>query len=288
MIIEDILKEDNFSFTENTTYRCGGNARVAYFPETEEQAVAVYDYVADNKIDFVTLGNGSNVLASDKFFDGAVISTKNFTGIKRTDRGTIVCLAGTTVGSILSFCITNGFGGLEYLAGIPATIGGLAYMNGGADEKYIERNVVNVRLYDGKISELSNKNCHFGHKYSTMRDINGLILSVELKITQKSSEEIIDDIKRRVRQRGSLPTGASCGCVFKNPNNTSAGKLIDEAGLKGLKLGGAAVSERHANFIINYGNRASDVRKLIEEVRRKVFERTGIFLEEEVIYIGDF
>lgn len=288
MNIDDVIKEENFSFAKNTTYRCGGNAKVAYFPQTAEQAERVFSFLKEKNISFVTVGNGSNILASDKGYEGAVISTKHLSGIEKTCRDTLFCLAGTKVSTLLKFCAENGLGGLEYLSGIPATIGGIVYMNGGAGGTYINQNVVSVRIFDGSMRDLSNKNCQFGYKYSTMRDINCLILGAELKIVPKSREKVEQDILYFSERRSGHPKGASCGCVFKNHGNISAGKLIDEAGLKGLTIGNAAVSGKHANFIINKGTSSSDVRALIDEVRRRVFDRTGIILEEEVVYIGDF
>ncbi len=277
-----------FVFAEHTTYKCGGAAKLAFMPETVNGAVAVYDYLASEKIPFVVLGNGSNVLASDSGFDGAVICTKRLAGVYRTAADKIFCRAGTMVGALLKYCADNCFGGLEYLAGIPATCGGLAYMNGGAAGKYVSDDVVMVKLYDGKIRNFSNKTCNFGYKYSTMQDINGLILGVEFKICPKPREEIKRNIAEVIASRSRLPKGASCGCVFKNTPDYSAGKVIDGAGLKGLSVGKAEVSRDHANFIINAGSSSGDVRALIEEVKQKVARRTGIKLEEEVVYIGDF
>lgn len=286
-ILKNVTKENDFSFANNTTYGLGGIARIAYFPKSIRQAEAVYKYLKSENMKFVILGSGSNVLASDKYFDGAVISTKCLTGTYRTGENRIFCRAGTKVSSLLKYCADKGFGGLEYLAGIPATIGGIVFMNGGACGKLISENVASVKLFDGKIINLSNKSCHFGHKYSIMRDINGIILGVELTFIPKNSDIVRQNIARVLEMRSGQPKGKSCGCVFKNTGGVSAGKIIDKAGLKGLAVGGARVSDEHANFIINNGACANDVYELIKEVKEKVFERTGVLLEEEVVYIGD-
>ena len=160
-------------------------------------------------------------------------------------------------------------------------------MNGGADSKYICSNIVSVKFYDGKMRKILNKNCNFGNKYSIMRDINGIILGVELTYEPQDGEKVMQNIRRRLDGRAPLPKGKSCGCVFKNPSGYSAGKLIDEAGLKGLTYGTACVSGEHANFIINKGVRAADVYALIGRVKNEVYARFGILLEEEVVYIGD-
>ena len=286
--IKNVPKENNFSFSNSTTYGLGGGAKYAYFPENITQTVAVYDFVKHENIKHVILGKGSNILASDNFFDGAVIGTKNLKGVYPTGKDSIFCFAGTSVSYVLKYCVQNGLGGIEYLAGIPASLGGLVYMNGGAGGKFIADNVVSVEFLDSKIRNLSNKYCHFAHKYSIMRDINGIILGTELKLIPQSREKTVENIAMFLENRRCQPKGKSCGCVFKNPENVSAGKLIDDVGLKGLTCGGATVSECHANFIINNGATSADVYALIREVKSRVFERTGILLEEEVVYIGDF
>ncbi len=285
---ESVRTEYGFSFAKNTAYGCGGNAKVAYFPAGARQLAAVYDFLLFNEIKFVTLGNGTNVLASDRDFDGAVISTIDLKGIYRTGANTLFCRAGTKVAALLKYCAGNGFGGLEYLAGIPATCGGLVLMNGGAGGKYVGENTVGVKIYDGKFRRLSNKSCRFGQKYSVMRDKDCVIFGAELSFTPDSPENIRAKIAERLAARAGQPSGRNCGCVFKNAGGTSAGRIIDEAGLKGLSVGGAFVSEKHANFIINTGTSSSDVFALIKEVKRAVSEKTGIVLEEEVVYIGDF
>ena len=286
--IENVKRIKDFSFAKNTTYACGGNAEIAYYPNSIKQATAVYDYLISAGIEFVTLGNGSNVLASDKNFDGAVICTKHLSGVSQTGPDTIFCYAGTKVAELLKYCVEFGFSGLEYLAGIPATVGGLVYMNGGAGGVYIADNIVNVLLYNGTIHKFSNKKCNFGYKYSIMRDINGLILGVELKVFPQSSEKIRENMSLYLNRRKFHPKGSSCGCVFKNVGKLSAGKIIEDCGLKGFTCGEAIVSEKHANFLINNGGSAADVFELIKTVKKKVFEKTGIMLEEEVVYIGDF
>lgn len=286
-LLNQVITDDNFSFSKHTTYGLGGRAKRAYFPKTVDETVAVFKHIQKSGEKFVILGNGSNILASDRDFDGAVISTKYLQGIELPDSN-INVLAGTTVPNLLSFCIKNGLSGLEYLAGIPASIGGLALMNGGINTKHLESNIVSVDVFDGKMRNLSNKNCNFGNKHSTMRDINALILSVKLSVTQSTSEEVQSNIDNYLNLRKIQPKGKSCGCVFKNPQGYSAGKLIDDAGLKGYKYGCAEVSKEHANFIINNGACADDVYTLINLVKSKVYEKFNVNLEEEVVYIGEF
>lgn len=286
--LANVKKISDYRFSNYTTYGCGGAASVAYFPESFSQTAAVYDYLIDSGIRFVVLGNGSNVLASDNPYRGAVICTKRLRGIRRTGENALFCRAGTSVNLLLKYCTENGFGGLEFLAGIPATVGGIVCMNGGAANNYIGERVTKVKFYDGKFRTFSNNYCNFANKYSTMRDINGVVLGAEIRFDLSESSDVAHKIEYFLRARANQPKGKSCGCVFKNPKGLSAGKIIDEAGLKGLKSGCAEVSSEHANFILNRGDSSADVYRLIREVKRRVFEKTGIVLEEEVVYIGEF
>lgn len=277
-----------FSFAKNTTYGLGGQADVCYYPKNIPQAVAVYDYLTRNNIDLVTLGNGSNVLASDKNYRGAVVCTRRMKGIIRLNEKTLFCLSGTTTSELIKYCIDHKLTGLEYVYGIPATLGGLVYMNGGAGGRYIGSNVSLVKVYNGKLINFSNKSCDFSYKHSTMRDINCPVLGVCLTVSDAQPEIIEENLNYFRQLRKHLPKGKSCGCYFKNPDGISAGKLIDGAQLKGLKVGGAYVSPQHANFIINDNATAEDVVKLVSIIKRKVFEKYGVNLEEEVVYIGEF
>lgn len=277
-----------FKFCENTTYGLGGNAIAAYLPRTVYEAKIAYDRLTSNGIPFEILGNGSNVLVSDKGISGAVISTKKLRGIFRLDKNRLLCLAGTRTGELLAYCKKHNLGGLEYLYGIPATVGGAAYMNAGVSGSAIGQNIENVRVYDGKSRILTREMCNFAYRHSTMRDINALILSIIVNVCDSSENEIEERITYYRQRRSHLPKGKSCGCVFKNPDGVSAGYLIEKAGLKGLKVGGACVSGQHASFIINDGGTSDDVKSLIGIVKSKVLEKFGILLDEEVVYIGDF
>ena len=285
--VKSVKKEENFSFSKHTTYGLGGTAKAAYFPKNEPEAVAVYEYLQSSGENFLILGNGSNLLVSDKPYDGYVISTKYLQGVE-IEGNCLKILSGTTVRQLLSFCLKNGISGFEYLAGIPATIGGLVAMNGGTSDTRISGNVLSVSIFDGKLRKKKKKNCKFGNKHSTMSDITALILAVYAVFSREKPEKVQENINKFLDKRKAQPNGKSCGCVFKNPEGLSAGKLIDEVGLKGVKIGGAEVSRDHANFIINNGGSAGDVHTLIQYVKKSVYGKTGINLEEEVIYIGEF
>lgn len=270
-----------------TTYGLGGMAKV-YFPSNLWEAKRVYSDILSRGIVPEILGNGSDVLASDGAFDGEIICTRRLNGIVRVAQDRLLCLCGTRVSSLLNYCKTHSLGGLEYLVNIPATIGGIACMNGGAGGKYISENVVTVTLYDGKTVKLSNYDCHYSYKHSTMRDINAIILSILLKVEPSTRKEVEERLLKFSLRRKHLPKGKSCGCVFKNPPGDYAARLIECSGLKGARVGGAYVSKEHANFIINDGATSSEVFELIGIVKKTVKQMFGAELEEEVVYLGKF
>lgn len=282
-----IERQFNFNLAKHTTYGLGGICKVAYFPKTEEEAILTLETLKAQNQKYFVLGCGSNVLASENFYEGAIISTSKLKGIYRTKYG-IACLSGTTVTELLNYCQRNGLSGLEFLAGIPASVGGITYMNAGAGGKSISQVLQNCAIYDGKLRNFSNKLCNFSYKYSTMQDINCIILGTIFNLTQTAPEVVSQNICNYLSARHALPKGKSCGCIFKNPDGLSAGKIIEYCGLKGFAFGGARVSREHANFIINEYATAYDVFKLITFVKKTVFEITGIILKEEVVYIGDF
>ncbi len=287
-MLKRVKNDPSFSFAKYTTYGAGGGAVEAFFPRNLTEAYAVYDELTKSRKNVFILAGGSNILASDAGFDGAVICTKNIRGIARINDVTIFCLCGTTVGYLLNYCKMRGLSGLEYLAGIPATVAGLAFMNGGAGGRYIGSDIIAVKLYDGKNSILSNKKSIFTHKHSTMRDIKCLISGVFLSVKASTRGDVEKRIAHYLSKRESLPKGRSCGCVFKNPPGISAGAVIDNCGLAGYGSERAFVSPKHCNFIINRGATAGEIRALIEDVKRIVLSRAGLLLEEEVIYVGNF
>lgn len=274
--------------SEITTYGLGGYADECYFPKTPYQAKLVYGALKDDGSKIAVLGNGSNVLASDKGFDGSIICMREMRGIIRLNKTRICCLAGTRISSILNYCKKNGLSGIEFMCGIPASIGGAAFMNAGIGNYSISQNIVNIDYFGDFCGKLGVKQCNFEYRQSTMRSINGLILSVTLKLSSAEPGEIEEKINYFKSKRAHLPKGKSCGCVFKNGVNYSSGELIDKVGLKGMKSGGAYISPEHANFIINGGGSSEDVKRLVELAKRRVLLEFGVELQEEVVYIGEF
>ncbi len=230
----------------------------------------------------LVLGKGSNCLFNDLGFRGLVI-------LNRID----FCNWGNSdvfVGSGYSFSLIGvqsarkGFSGLEFASGIPATVGGAIFMNAGANGSETCDSLKSVQVFDGKMRrDLLRNELEFGYRTSSFQKMHGVILSAifSLKKEPLARQKQLQIINYRMKTQPLKERSA--GCVFRNPSNGSAGGLIDQLGLKGMRVGGAKVSEVHANFIINQGNASSgDVKKLIRLVQERVFEQTGILLETEI------
>ncbi len=282
-MFEQIYTERPFDFTKHSTIGCGGFAKVAYYPKNEEETLFLLSALKDG---WVALGNLSNVLPSDEGLDKMVICTKRLTEIRSTADGVFVS-AGVTSGALLRYMKQNGFGGAEFLVGIPCTLGGILHMNGGAGGKYIAEIVKNVRIIrGGKAMDLPVEECAYSYKNSAFMRTDDFILGGVLHLKKTDRESVEREIRRWLDKRAHLPKGKSMGCVFKNPQGVFAGELIEKTGLKGFRIGGAKVSEQHANFIINDKNAtAEEIRALISLVKNAVYAQYGVRLEEEIKYV---
>lgn len=279
-----------FSFQKNTTVGIGGDAPLALYPESEERLVAALSILDEKKLPYCVLGRGSNVLVSDTGFSGVVVSTSRV-GRVFTRGEMLHAECGAGLEKVLSTAKRNGLGGISFLCGIPASVGGAIYMNAGVKSGYIGERVYSVAVYSsGKRQELAAKDCGFSYKHTRFMDEpKSVILSARLRLERCVAVRIEEEYAAYKRARANLPKGRSMGCVFKNPDNVSAGMLLEKVGMKGAECGGAAVSDKHANFIINRGGAtAKDVVCLIERMKNEVFSETGIELMEEIRYIGEF
>jgi UDP-N-acetylmuramate dehydrogenase len=195
--------------------------------------------------------------------------------------------AGVTSREFLRACKRENRCGAEFLIGIPCTLGGALYMNAGAGGKYISEIVESVMVFrGGKECVLSLKDCEYDYKHSIFMQNDDVILGASLRLEKSSLEEIEKEEQYYLFRRKHLPKGKSMGCVFKNPPNAYAGDLIERSGLKGLRIGGAKVSNEHANFIINEGNAtSSDIKSLIALIKNAVRSQYGVCLEEEICYL---
>ena len=232
------------------------------------------------------VGNLSNVLPADEGTPHSVICTKRLTDIRFKKDGVYVS-AGVTSGALLRYMQTMGLSGTEFLAGIPCTLGGILYMNGGVNGQYIATLVQSVRVIrKGEVVDLPINECGYSYKNSIFMQTDDFILGATLHLENDDGGTIKDKIQHYMQKRAHLPKGKSMGCVFKNPPDISAGALIEQVGLKGFRVGGAKVSELHANFIINDQHAtAADIRTLIELIKNAVYKAYGMMLEEEIRYI---
>ena len=276
--------------SRHTTFKIGGNADVFVLPKCEEELIFCVKTAEKCSISFCIIGNGSNLLVSDDGIEGAVICLLNMKEIKISG-DTAVVSAGQ---SLMSFCMTlqrKGLSGLEFAYGIPGTVGGAVYMNAGAYGGEIKDRIVSVRYLDksGKICVLDREQMRLGYRNSIFQGNGGIILSAEFRLNKDDSDKILERMneylsRRKEKQPVDLP---SAGSTFRRPEGSFAGTLIEKSGLKGEKIGGAQVSEKHAGFVVNTGGATSrDVFSLIEKIQAKVLNDSGIKLQTEVIFIG--
>ena len=285
-LLPEVPFSANYSLKAHTTIGVGGTG-CAFFPQSLGQLRSVVRACERCRIRYVPLGGGSNVLPSDGEFGGVFIVTDKFDHIA-VEEEYVTAECGASVGKFLSVCRKNGLCGAEFLAGIPARLGGVVFMNAGTSDGRISDLVECVTFLQGsRLRVFSREECAFSYKESIFQHRKGVVLSVRMKLFRASEEEASARLEKALKKRRSLPAGRSMGCVFKNPSpEISAGKLIESCGCKGMREGGAKVSEEHANFMLNEENaRAEDFYRLIKRVKEEVYARTGILLQEEIQYI---
>lgn len=277
----------------HTTFKIGGPADLFYTAKTEEEVIQVVNLARKNKIPFLILGNGSNLLISDKGFEGLVLKIKNYKleifGWNHNFK--VVSGAGVYLSDLLKFTIKNSLTGLEFLAGIPATVGGAIRGNAGAWRQNIGDKILKVKVLDkdGKILWVNQNECNFSYRESRFKKSGEIVLEAEFLLEKDSQEKIKMNVKKYLLKRKNQPKEPSAGCIFINPKPLSAGELIERCGLKGKRIGDAQISPKHANFIVNLGRaKASEVMALIQLAKKKVKEKFGVDLKEEIVIVGDF
>lgn len=271
---------ERFSFAAHTTIGCGGTAACAAMPVCAEEAAELLSFILAQKIPFCFLGAGANVLPADVFFDGVVIRFCRMRTLYDSD-GLLYAGAGVTGGSLLSFAASKSMGGLEAFSGIPMSVGGGVTMNAGVKELHFSDVTERVLAAEnGRLRMLSAADCNFSDKTSIFQQ--GIaVLGVYLKCRRSDPHTIASAACYFRRRRAALPKGRSMGCAFVNPQEGAAGEIIERCGMKGTRVGGARVSEIHANFILNEGGSADDVSSLARLVAARVHMQTGIVLREE-------
>lgn len=281
--------EKNRPLAELTTFRIGGPADLYCEPKNRPELKQALDYARENRIRHYILGGGSNTLFSDNGYRGLVISTRSLAGIRKQGLSLYV-QAGTMMDELNAYCVKEGLSGLEFSGGLPGSAGGAVYMNARAYHREMGDAVkkVTVMKPDGSETDIGIGDIGYGYKQSVfMKDPALVILEIEFGMTGSDPETVrtLTEKNRRDREEKGQYAYPSAGCVFKNDRAAGApsGQLIDSIGMKGRSVGGAAVYEKHANFIVNKGGaKCSDVIRLIEEIEKNVYEKKGVRLEREV------
>lgn len=285
---------------EHTTFKIGGPADVLVTPHTDEALVKVLNICSIAESPVLVVGNGSDLLVSDRGVRGAVVLLRdNFAGIEvDAERGRVTARAGALLRDVAMAAADAGLAGLEPLSGIPATVGGACFMNAGAYDAQTSDVLESMRVYvpggvgeKGFVRELPVEELHMGYRKSRVADEGLVVISATFKLVPDMPASIrgrMDEYQRRREKKQPLEM-PSAGSTFKRPAGHFAGKLIQDAGLAGASVGGAQVSTKHCGFVVNTGGAtAADVRGLIEHVQDTVFEQFGVKLEPEVRMVGQF
>ena len=295
--IKSIVNKQNVLTDEpmcdHTTFKIGGKADVFVSIINEHEILRLLELLRSRQIPFFILGNGSNILVSDEGYRGVIIEIGSaYSGVRMLD-DIVIAKAGTTMAKLSHFAMENDLTGLEFASGIPGTVGGGIIMNAGAYGGEMRQITYRVKAVtpSGEVIYLSNADMEFEYRNSKAKKEGYIILQAEFRL-HRGEKSVIEGImrdlakKRRDKQPLEYP---SAGSTFKRPQGYYAGKLIADAGLKGLSVGGAQVSEKHAGFLINTGSAtAADMYELINQVRTKVKEAYSVVLEPEVIFLGEF
>lgn len=301
--IIEVLGKDrvltNEPLSKHTTFRIGGPADLFYKAKTEEDLITAIKIARKTQTPYFVLGEGSKLLIGDKGFRGIIIKAQSLkfpglTGKIQIDNTKIkvVVGSGVKVSLFLKELAKASVSGLEFMTGIPGTIGGAVRGNAGAWQQQIGDKVNRVKILDRQNEPewIDQKDCAFSYRDSRFKQNNDeIILQAELVLEMKDKSGIKERMDEITEKRKLQPKGCSAGCVFVNPKPQVAGALIEQCGLKGFQVGGARISNDHANFIINTGEaKASDVVALINLTKKKVKEKFGVNLKEEIVRIGEF
>ncbi len=278
---------------EHTTFRIGGPAEVFVTPESMEEIRAVAGVCRREHIPYYVLGNGSNLLVSDDGVQGVVVQTTGKMKEIRADGEVVTAQAGALLSAVANRALKEGLTGFEFAAGIPGSLGGACVMNAGAygGEMKDVTETVTVLTPEGEILTIPGAQMEFGYRTSIVAKKGYIVLEAQIRLRRGKKEEIealMDDLRQRRVSRQPLEY-PSAGSTFKRPEGYFAGKLIQDAGLRGYTVGGAQVSEKHCGFVINRGGAAAaDVMELMRRVSDTVEERFGVRLEPEVKRLGNF
>lgn len=288
---EDILQNEPMS--RHTTFRIGGEASYFIRISRMEQLLKLVPYLRQIEVPCFILGNGSNLLVSDKGYEGVILQIGDKFNRIEAEGNIMTIEAGALLSQVAHRALLEELTGLEFASGIPGTIGGGVVMNAGAYGGEMKQVVKSVTVLsdEGEVLQLDNATMEFGYRTSTIKNRHFTVLQVTLQLEKGNAEEIkakMDDFaaRRKAKQPLEYP---SAGSTFKRPEGYFAGKLIMDAGLRGYSVGGARISEKHCGFVINTGKAtATDVADVIAEVQERVKNKFGVSLEREIIYLGSF
>lgn len=286
----DIPYMENACMAGYTSFRTGGNASLLILPDSMEKILAL---LREQLSDYIVLGSCSNILVSDEGVKTPVILLQNnFSDIYMED-GKIHALAGARLSTLANFAISHSLRGLEFAGGIPGSVGGGVFMNAGAYGGELKDCIEEVHAADlkGELHVFNNEECDFSYRHSRFSQGDLIVLKAVFSLEEgiaSESAEILRELNRRRKEKQPLEY-PSAGSTFKRPAGYYAGALIESSCLKGTKIGGAEVSEKHAGFIINSGDATSrDIYELIKYVQKVVYEKHGVKMEPEIRFIGDF
>ena len=279
---------ENEPLKKHTTFRVGGPASVFVIPDSKESLIKAMALIQHDQLKAKVIGKGSNLLPSDREFKGVVVKCDKGLDYVKFEGNTVIAGAGVSTVSLANKVAKLGFSGLEFVSGVPGTIGGAVYMNAGAYNKEMKHVLIKALIIDecGQLRWLKNEDFQFDYRTSIMQfHKEWIVVEAVLKLEDGDYHEIMELMKtRKLRRRKSQPLNMpSAGSTFRNPLPHASWKLIEGAGLRGMRIGGAEVSEKHCNFIVNKGNAtAADILELIRYVQKVVYEHYEIELHLEV------
>lgn len=300
LVMDDFLKKiplnsikTNELMKNYTSFKIGGIADYFIMPENINQLKYIIDICNKYDINYFVMGNGSNILISDKGFRGVIIQIYKNMNSFSVDKNTISADAGIMLSGLANIALDNKLTGFEFASGIPGTLGGAVAMNAGAYNGEIKDVIIESTVMDinGNVYTLSQHELELGYRTSIVSKQNLIVLNSKIGLSFGNYDEIKNymlklNIQRKTKQPLELP---SAGSTFKRPKDSFAGKLIMEAGLKGFSIGEAQVSEKHCGFVVNKGNASSnDIKALIEHIQNIIKQKFDIELEPEVKFLGEF
>jgi UDP-N-acetylmuramate dehydrogenase len=289
----DKVKE-NVSLAPYTSARIGGPADVLVVAESADELARIIKLLWKLDLDFIMLGGGSNVLVSDKGVRGVVVLNRA-KGVRfhNGDQPSVTAESGVIFSNLANRCASKGFSGLEWAATVPGTIGGAVYGNAGAFGGDMAANLISAELLTENGREtFTVEQMAYGYRTSVLKrgELDAIVLSAELRLSNSTKQDVTVKIEQfSAHRKATQPPGASMGSMFKNPNGDYAGRLIEESGLKGTRIGNAEISPLHGNFFVNHANtRAADIFALIQLVQKTVKEKQGVDLELEIELVGEW